>query len=117
MPALFILPDWQKSEEYPSYRRRHAAAGASTASTTFGTQTRAIRVSVPGAITATSGVRIAVGDGTPTASATSALLPVNWIEYIIVTSGQKIAVLGNDTVTGNLRRLAIFKFGASVGSA
>ena len=78
-----------------------AAGGSSAASSAFDTQTRAIRVSVPGVISATSGVRIVVGDGTPTASATSVLLPVNWIEYIVVT-GQKIAVLGNDTVTGNL---------------
>jgi len=58
-------------------------------------------VCVQGAITATSGVRIAVGD-TPTASNTSPLLPVNWIEYIKVTPGQKIAALSNDTVTGTL---------------
>jgi hypothetical protein len=79
----------------------NAAGGASAASTAFGTQTKAIRIAVTGAITATGGVRI-VGDGTPTASATSTLLPVNWVEFITVTPGQKIAVLGNDTVTGNL---------------
>ena len=80
----------------------NAAGGASAASTAFGSQTRAIRVAVPGVISATSGVRILVGDGTPTATATSALLPVGWVEYCIVTPGQKIAVLGNDAVTGNL---------------
>jgi hypothetical protein len=79
-----------------------AAGGASAASTAFGSETYAIRVCAQGAITATSGIRIVVGDGTPTASASSELLPVNWLEYIIVSPGQKIAVLSNDTVTGSL---------------
>lgn len=78
-----------------------ASNGASAASAAFGPETRAIRVCFPGAITATAGLRIAVGDN-PTASITSALLPVNWVEYIKVTPGQKIAVLSNDTVTGTL---------------
>jgi hypothetical protein len=80
----------------------NAAGGASAASTAFGSQTRAIRVCVPGVVAAGSGVRVIVGGGTPTATATSTLLPTNWVEYYIVTPGQKIAVLGNDTVTGNL---------------
>ena len=79
-----------------------ASGSSSAASTAFGSQTRAIRVSIPGVVSATSGVRIVVGDGTPTASATSSLLPVNWIEYIVCSPGQKVAVIGNDAVTGNL---------------
>jgi hypothetical protein len=60
-------------------------------------------VCITGAITATSGVRIAVGEAAAVAaSSTTALLPLNWVEYIIVSPGQRIAVLGNDTVTGNL---------------
>src|SRR5512139_1080817 len=78
------------------------STGASNASSAFGSQTYWIRVAVQGAISATSGVRINVGDGTPTAASTSPLLPVNWVEYIAVSPGQKIAVLGNDTVTGTL---------------
>lgn len=78
-----------------------AAGGASAQSSAFGTQTNWIRVAVQGAITATSGVRISIGQS-PTASSTTVLLPVNWVEYIAVTPGQKIAVLSNDTVTGNL---------------
>lgn len=78
-----------------------AAGGASAQSAAFGAQTRSIRICVQGAVTATSGLRIAVGDN-PTASATTALLPVNWVEYIKVTPGQKIAALSNDTVTGTL---------------
>jgi len=79
----------------------NAAGGASVQSAAFGAQTRYIRICVQGAITATSGVRIAIGDN-PTASASTALLPVNWVEYVKVTPGQRIAVLGNDTVTGSL---------------
>jgi hypothetical protein len=47
------------------------------------------------------GVRIAVGDN-PTATATSALIPVQWVEYIKCSPGQKIAVLGNNTGTGSV---------------
>jgi hypothetical protein len=78
-----------------------AAGGASAQSNAFSAQTYWIRVCVQGAITATSGVRIVVGDN-PTASSSSPLLPVNWIEYIAVGPGQKIAVLSNDTITGTL---------------
>jgi hypothetical protein len=79
-----------------------AAGGASAPSSAFAAETYAIRVCLQGAITATSGARIVVGDGTPSATSTSELLPVNWIEYIICSPGQKIAVLSNDTVTGLL---------------
>lgn len=79
-----------------------SSGGASAASSAFGSQTYAIRVSAPGSLSATVGVRIQVGDGTPTATATSPLLPANWVEYIIVTPGQKIAALSNDSVSGNL---------------
>ncbi len=80
-----------------------AAGGASAQSAAFGNETKAIRVSVTGALTATAGVRINVGDGAgAVASSTTALLPVNWVEYIKVRPGQKIAALSNDTVTGTL---------------
>lgn len=79
-----------------------AAGGASAASSAFASETQYIRVCAQGAVSATSGVRIQVGDGTPTAAAASPYLPVNWVEYIKVSPGQKIAVLSNDTVTGTL---------------
>ncbi len=79
-----------------------AAGGASANSAAFGTETYAIRVTCAGAITATAGVRIVVGDGTPSATSTSELLPVNWVEYIICSPGQKIAALSNDTITSIL---------------
>jgi hypothetical protein len=78
-----------------------ASGGASAQSAAFGSQTKYIRICTQGAVTGTSGVRIAVGDN-PTASATTALLPVNWLEYIKVTPGQKIAALSNDSVPGTL---------------
>ena len=80
----------------------NAAAGASTQSTAFASQTRYIRVCAVGLTSATiDGVRIAVGEN-PTATATSALLPVQWPEYIKCSPGQKIAVLGNNTGTGSV---------------
>jgi hypothetical protein len=89
----------QKATQNVAY---NAAAGASTQSTAFSSQTYAIRVCSVGIVSATiDGVRIAVGDN-PTASATSALLPVNWFEYINCSPGQKIAVLGNNTGTGSV---------------
>src|SRR5512139_1911085 len=79
----------------------NAAGGASAASNAFSSQTYWIRVATTGVISATSGVRINI-DGAPVASSSTALLPVNWVEYIAVSPGQKIAALSNDTVTGTL---------------
>lgn len=62
-----------------------ATTSTAAASSAFGTQTYQIRVSAPAACF------IKVGDGTPTAAATDAYLPANWIEYIKVTPGQKIS--------------------------
>jgi hypothetical protein len=81
-----------------------AAGGASAASTAFGAQTYQIRVSISGTgfVAGTGGVRLRIGDGTPTATATDVFQPSNWVEYFNVTPGEKIAVLGNDAGTGNL---------------
>jgi hypothetical protein len=80
-----------------------AAGGASAASAAFGSQIYWIRVASVGVPSATlDGVRIKVGDGTPVADANSALLPLNWVEIVAVTPGQKIAVLGNNTGTGSV---------------
>jgi hypothetical protein len=89
----------QKATQSVAY---NAAAGASTQSAAFGSQTYWIRVCSAGVVSASiDGVRIAVGDN-PTATATSALLPVQWVEYIKCGPGQKIAVLGNNTGTGSV---------------
>jgi hypothetical protein len=89
----------QKATQNVAYA---AAGGASAQSTAFGSQTYAIRVCSAGIVSASiDGVRIAVGDN-PTATATSPLLPVQWVEYIKCGPGQKIAVLGNNTGTGSV---------------
>jgi hypothetical protein len=76
------------------------AGGASAQSAAFGSQTYAIRVCAVGVESATAdGVRINVGDN-PTASATSDLLALNWVEYVKCSPGQKIAVIGNNASTG-----------------
>lgn len=76
------------------------SAGASVQSSALGAQTYWIRVSAVGAITATNaGVHFQVGDN-PTASATSPLLPLNWVETVKANPGQKVAVLGDGTVAG-----------------
>src|ERR1700694_2246743 len=80
-----------------------AAGGASAPSAVFGPATYWIRVCAVGLPSATlDGVRIVVGDGTPVADANSTLLPLNWVEIIAVTPGQKIAVLGNNSGTGSV---------------
>lgn len=81
-----------------------AAGGASAASTAFGAQTYQIRVVATSAVAAAAGdgVRIIVSDGTPTAVATSTLLPLNLPEYFTCTPGQKVAVLSNNASTGSL---------------
>ncbi len=89
----------QRTTQNVSYA---AAGGSSAQSNAFGSQTYYIRVcsvGIPGS--AIDGVRLAVGDS-PTATSTSALIPVNWIEYIKVSPGQKVAVLGNNTGTGTV---------------
>lgn len=79
-----------------------AAGGASAQSTAFASQTRYIRVCSVGVVSATvDGVRIEIG-ANPTAVATSYLLPVNWVEVIKVSPGQKAAFLGNSTGTGTV---------------
>lgn len=78
------------------------SAGASVQSSAFGAQTYWIRAVAVGAVTATNtGVHIAVGDN-PTATSSSPLLPLNWIEYIECVPGQKVAALSDTATTGTL---------------
>lgn len=62
-------------------------SGTTAPSAAFGAQTYAIRVC------SSTLCFINVGDGTPVATAANALLPANWIEYILVSPGQKVAFL------------------------
>lgn len=78
------------------------SGGASAQSTAFSSQTYWVRVCVVGVVDSTNnGARIKVGDN-PTATSTSTLLPLNWIERIKCTPGQKVAVVGNAASTGSL---------------
>lgn len=77
-----------------------AISTTSAASTAFGAQTYQIRVACQ--LTAGTDVHIRVGDGTPTAVTTDSLLPVNWVEYLTCTPGQKIAVIGGALAVGTL---------------
>lgn len=64
-----------------------ATSVTSVASAAFGAQTFQIRIA------ATSAVNYKIGDpaATPTATTSDVLLPQNWVEYVTVTPGQKIA--------------------------
>lgn len=102
---MAVFPKVSASRQGASQNVAFAAAGgASAASTVFGTQTYQILLSVSGTsfVAGTGGVRIRIGDGTPTATATDTFLPVGVIEYFAVTPGQKVAVIGNDAGTGTL---------------
>jgi hypothetical protein len=65
-----------------------ATASTSVSTSAFGAQTYQIRVA------ATAAVNIRIGDGSPTATTTDSLLPANWIEYITVNPGQRLAATG-----------------------
>ncbi len=67
-------------------------SGTSAAVTNpFGAQTYQVRVVVFNAGGTVTSARIRIGDGTPTAIATDAVIPLNLPEYFTVTPGQKIA--------------------------
>jgi hypothetical protein len=77
-------------------------AGTTTtaASTAFGSQTRAVRVST------TAAVRYRVGDGTPTAVTTDTLLPATWVDIVRVVPGQKLAcITSSGAATVNVTEL------------
>lgn len=79
-----------------------AAGGASALSTAFSSQCRAIRITCVGVLSATlDGIRFQTGPA-PVATSATTLLPLNWVEEIKVSPGEKIAVLGNNTGTGTV---------------
>ena len=99
---MAILHDAYRIIGTPQSVAYAAAGGASAASAVLGPQTYWVLLCVPGIYAAGSGVRVVIGDGTPTATATSTLIPVNYPMVFACTPGQKVAVIGNDTATGNL---------------
>ena len=76
----------------PSSRILSSAAftlsGTSQASSAFGAQTQQVRIA-----TSEQPAYVVIGDGTPTATSSGALMPANWVDYFTVTPGQKVAVL------------------------
>ena len=63
-------------------------SGSSQATAAFGPQTYQVRVATAG-----QPAFIRVGDGTPTATSSDPLMPANWVDYLTVTPGQKLACL------------------------
>ena len=86
MAALFDRADASR----PGLSQDVPFTGTSAASTSFGVETYQVRLSS----TAACRFRVVEAAG-GTAVATDVLIPPNWIEYICVTPGQKIAVIQN----------------------
>lgn len=61
-----------------------ATTSTSVASAAFGTQTYQVRIA------ATAVCYYKVDKATPTAAVTDVLLPQNWVEYVLVSPGEKI---------------------------
>jgi hypothetical protein len=69
-----------------------AFTGSSVAITNaFGAQTYWIRLS------ANAACHVKIGDGTQTAATTDPFLPANWVTYVTVTPGQKLAAIRAST--------------------
>jgi hypothetical protein len=68
-------------------------SAASAATSAFGPQTYQVRV------VSTAAVNFRIGDGSPVAVATDAYLPANVVDYFSVSPGQKLAAIGNATVS------------------
>lgn len=69
-----------------------SATATSSQSTAFGQETTLIRVATTNLTGAQSHVHVALGSN-PTATTSNTLIPCGLIEYIVVTPGDKIAVL------------------------
>ena len=63
-------------------------SGTSQPTAAFSSQCYQVRVA-----TGAQPAYIKIGDGTPTATASDLLMPINWVEYFTCTPGQKLAVL------------------------
>lgn len=61
--------------------------GSVGATNAFGSQTYQVR------IVANSACHYQIGDGAQTASTASPFLPANWVEWVTVAPGQKIAAI------------------------
>src|SRR5262245_2147345 len=74
-----------------------------TSTTAFSSQTYWIQICATGVETATTGVRYNVGEAaTVTANSSSALLPLNWVQQVKVSPGQRLAAVSQGGATGTL---------------
>jgi hypothetical protein len=78
------------------------SAGAAVSTAGFGTQTRYISLTAPGAATTTGGCRYLTGKGVVAATTNGALLPFNWTQVVKVTPGEQLSTVSNDGVAGTL---------------
>ncbi len=69
-----------------------ATTSTAVASSAFGSQTFQIRVAT------STAAFIKIDSGTPTATTSDTLMPANWVDYFIVTPGQKISAVTTGTV-------------------
>ena len=83
---MLTLPAW-----VPSNNVVLATTSTSVASAAFGTQTYQVRISS----TVACNYKV---DKAPTAGTTDALLPLNWVEYVLVSPGEKIAFVTTGAV-------------------
>ena len=89
----------------PLYRlgkaQQISLATSSTQGTAFGAQTFAVRLALLG-VSATTQVVYRIGDGSQTSTlSTDSALPDHWVETVLVSPSQNIAVIAN-TAGGTL---------------
>lgn len=68
------------------------AGAASSQSTAFGTETTLVRIGTSNLTGAGAHIHVAIGTN-PTATTSSTIIPCGLIEYIVVSPGDKLAVL------------------------
>ena len=87
---------WQSSSRQGVTQTVAYTGTSATVTNVFGAQTRQIRLS------STSACHYKVVEAAGGAAAvTDSLLPINWVEYLTVTPGQKISAI-QDTAAGTL---------------
>lgn len=77
-----------------------ATTSTAVASTAFASNTYQIRIAC------SAPVSYLVGDGTPTATATSPYLPNTWVDYVSVNPGQKVSVFSATIQTVSVTEVA-----------
>jgi hypothetical protein len=77
-----------------------SSGGAAASTSVFDTQTYAVRLIAAGPVSSVSGsagIRYKiVTDGDVVSSTADTLLPLNWVETVKVTPGQRVSAIGND---------------------